>query len=506
VFGPDVTGGAGVLNGQSPSFTAPSTVSSVRFELRVTDELGAVSQASVVQINVMEDRARAIFVSKLGDNNNPGTDRNAPVETITIGIAKAATMPGGPADVYVVNGSYEENVSLSSGVSIYGGFHSGTWLRDPAAAPVFINGGTNMIAVSGFQVANVTMDGLTIRTPPEALILGQSVQTIFLYQSQNITITNNEITAGDGQAGSGGQFGFPGVQGRAGDPGAAAVCTSTLTGGAGGAGGLPGQPEAASQLGVAGGAGGDGGSQNVSGENGSAGSPSGGIAGGGGGPGGTTSAPAGGDGAAGTNGTNGQNGTGAAQLGRLTNIGYIPADGTDGTSGTPGSAGGGAGGGAGTATGAGGGGGGGGASGGGGNFGHGGKGGGGSFAIVVISSTGITIDRNILRTGDGGVGSAGGLGGAGRPGGLGGMGGGGCGGGGNGGRGGNGGAGGTGGHGGGGAGGPSIAILKDDGSQVTIGGNNTYHIGSPGEGGFSPGQGGAGGFAGNTLSLPLSTL
>jgi hypothetical protein len=505
-FGPDVTGGAGVLNGQSPTFTAPSSVSSVRFELRVTDDFGAVSQASVVQINVMEDKARAIFVSPLGDNNNAGTDRTAPLETITIGIAKAATLAGGPADVYVINGQYDENVSLSSGVSIYGGYHSGSWLRDPAAAPVLIEGGTNMITVSGFQVTNVTLDGLTIRTPLEALIVGQSVHAVFLNQSQNITITNNEITAGDARAGAGGQFGFPGVQGRPGDPGDSAVCTATPTGGAAGAGGLPGQPDAGAQLGVAGGGGGSGGSANVSGGNGTTGSASGGIAGGAGGPGGTTSAPAGGDGTAGTNGTNGTNGTGGAQLGRLSSIGYIPVDGTNGTSGTPGSAGGGAGGGGGTATGAGGGGGGGGASGGGGNFGQGGKGGGGSFAIVVVSSTGLTIDGNTLRTGSGGTGGPGGVGGTGRPGGLGGMGGGGCGGGGNGGRGGNGGAGGNGGHGGGGGGGPSIGILYDDGSQVTIGGNNTFHIDSPGDGGFSPGQGGAAGVSANTRSLPLSTL
>ena len=506
VFGPDVTGGTDVLNGQSPTFTAPSSVSSVRFELRVTDEFGAVSQASVVQINVMEDKARAIFVSPLGDDNNPGTDRDAPVETITRGIALAASFAGGPADVYVGNGSYEEHVGLATGVSIYGGYHSGTWLREPAAAPVFITGGTSMITVMGVQVSNLTVDGLSIRTPPEFVATGQNMQTVFLRETQNITITNNEITAGDAGPGSGGQFGFPGVQGRPGDPGALAMCTGTPTGGAAGAGGLPGPPEAGAQLGVSGGAGGSGGSQNVSGGSGTAGNANNGIGGGAGGPGGTTSAPAGGDGTPGTDGTNGQNGAGGAQIGRLTVLGYVPANGSDGTSGTRGSGGGGAGGGSGTATGAGGGGGGGGASGGGGNLGQGGKGGGGSFTIVVISSTGITIDGNILRTGSGGIGGIGGLGGLGRPGGLGGIGGSGCGGGGNGGRGGNGGAGGSGGPGGGGGGGPSIAILKDDGSQVTIGGGNTFHIDSPGEGGFSPGQGGAGGASGNTHSMPLSPL
>lgn len=94
------------------------------------------------------------------------------------------------------------------------------------------------------------------------------------------------------------------------------------------------------------------------------------------------------------------------------------------------------------------------------------------------------------------------LGGTGRPGGLGGFGGSGCAGGGNGGRGGMGGAGGNGGHGGGGAGGPSIGIVKDATSTVTIGANNSYLLGLPGEGGFSQGASGAAGISENTRTIP----
>jgi hypothetical protein len=496
--GPDVTGGAGFLTGQTPTFTAPATVSSVRFELRATDEFGKESQASVVQINVMEDKTRAIFASPLGNDQNDGRSRSAPVRTIVRGLGLATAMGGG-ADVYVTNGSYDENIGLQQGVSIYGGYQSATWIRDPAAYPVILTGGQSMNTILGLNVSDVIVDGLRIRTPQEALVLGTSVQTVFLRQTQNITFTNNEITAGEAAPGTGGQFGSNGVQGLPGAPGANAVCPA---GGARGNGGQPGQPSAGSQLGVAGGAGGNGGSQNVSGEAGTSGGSLGALAGGSGGSGGTTASPAGAPGDAGTNGSPGQNGLGGAQIGTLTVNGYAPADGTNGTNGTPGSAGGGGGGGGGTATGAGGGGGGGGASGGGGNLGQAGNGGGGSFAFVIVNSTGITIDRNTIITGRGGAGAGGGLGGNGAPGGLGGASGNGCAGGGNGGRGGNGGSGGGGGHGGGGGGGPSIGILKDAASTVNIGGTNTFQIGSPGAGGFSQGNSGANGVAGNSHTIP----
>jgi hypothetical protein len=497
VAGPDVTGGPGFLTGPSPTFTAPAQVSTVRFELRVTDPGGSESQASVTDVFVMEDKTRAIFVSKLGNDLNSGT-RASPVQTIVRGLG-LATAAGGGTDVYVSNGSYEEMIGLQTGVSIYGGYQSATWLRDPMQFPVTLIGGQNMITVLGLNASNVIIDGMRIRTPHEATATGLSVHTVFLNQTQDITITNSEITAGNALGGSGGQFGALGVQGRPGDTGTNAVCTATPTGGAGGAAGQPGPPSAGSQLGVAGGEGGDGGSQNISGENGTSGTAAGSLTGGPGGTGGTLGTPAGGAGENGTSGTAGQNGTGGAQLGTLSAAGYVPADGTDGTSGTRGSGGGGGGGGSGTAAGAGGGGGGGGASGGGGNLGQGGKGGPGSFAIFVRSSTGIVLDRNTIITGTGGEGGSGGLGGNGGPGGLGALGGSGCGGGGMGGRGGNGGTGGAGGHGGGGGGGPSIGIIYDAASTVTIGPSNTFQIGTPGAGGFSPGNPGSSGIVGHAV-------
>ena len=496
VFGPDVTGGVGFLDGQTPTFTAPSTVSSLRFELRVTDELGAQSQASLVQINVMENAALAIFVSPLGDDNNEGTSRSAPVRTIIIGVARAATLPGGPRDVYVVNGTYNEGVNLQTGVSIYGGFQSGTWLRDPAAAPVTILGPGNMVGLFGSNVSDITIDGLNIRTPESFLTTGQSAYGIYLSNTQDITITNNSVVAGEAGPGSGGQFGFPGAHGLRGDNGTNAACPAP---GGGGAGGLPQTPSAGSQLGPTGGAGGGGGAP---GSGGQAGAPGAGTTAGDAGQGGAYEGGGGGAGGAGQAGTNGVDGVGAGEGIVLGINGYVPRNGTNGTPGTSGSSGGGGGGGAGTTTGAGGGGGGGGAGGGGGNGGQGGFGGGGSFAILVMGSTNVTIIGNTLRAGDGGIGGPGGARGGGGIGGQAGTGGAGCDGGGVGGPGGAGGHGGIGGHGGGGAGGPSIGILADAGSTITVA-SNVIVLGNPGAGGFSQGGIAAQGPAGITADTHI---
>ena len=493
VFGPDVTGGAGFFSAPAPTFTAPANVSTLRFELRVTDDGGAQSQASVVQVNVMEDRTRAIFVSPLGNDNNTGT-RQSPLATVVQGIARAATAGGG-TDVYVANGTFEGSYALATGVSLYGGFASGTWMRDPVNHPTTLVGPGNMVGVYGSQVSDITIDGLRIQTPAEFLSTGQSAYGIFLSQAQDIRITNNRISSGRAGPGSGGQFGFAGVAGLRGGDGGNAVC-SPRTGGTPGAGGQTGQPSAGSQVGFAGGAGGPGDPYTVApqGDWGSGPNPgrpgtSGQVAANGG------NAGAGGDGSA------GENGQGGSSFGSIGIAGYLPASGTNGTNGTPGSSGGGGGGGGGGGTGSGGGGGGGGASGGGGNLGQGGHGGGGSFGVFVLGSTGILVQNNAITSGEGGAGGLGGRGGNGAIGGLPGMGGAGCNDGGNGGLGGAGGRGGDGGHGGGGGGGPSIGIFEDAASQLTITGN-TYQIGTAGEAGFSEGNLGAAGITAQTRKQP----
>jgi hypothetical protein len=180
-------------------------------------------------------------------------------------------------------------------------------------------------------------------------------------------------------------------------------------------------------------------------------------------------------------------------MGVVSASGYAPAAGLDGSLGTHGKGGGGGGGGGGGTAecdsygSSGGGGGGGGSAGGGGGK---GTGGGGSFGILLWNCNGMIVRNSTIATGIGGAGGnggPGGIGGTGGPGGPGGP----YGGpssqddGSNGAPGGNGGAGGNGGSGGGGGGGPTFGIYHAGPGSLNVG-SNTFMVGTPGPGGFSP--------------------
>ncbi|HWE44026.1 MAG TPA: Ig-like domain-containing protein, partial [Gemmatimonadaceae bacterium] len=236
VAGPDVTAGAGFLTGQTPAFTAPATVSAVRFELRTTDASGMQSQGAIVQVNVMEDKTRAIFVSPTGNDANAGTSRDAPVKTLAMAISRAGALGGG-ADIYAVNGTYDESLSLASGTSVYGGYQSATWLRDAQQFQTTISGNTSMVAVTGSGISDIALDGLVIRTPLAFNATGQSMYGVRLYQSTNVRISNDVIIVGDAGPGSGGQFGASGKPALGGAPGAGGSCGGAVAGGMGGVGG-----------------------------------------------------------------------------------------------------------------------------------------------------------------------------------------------------------------------------------------------------------------------------
>jgi hypothetical protein len=498
LFGPDVTGGIGTLTGVSPSFTAPAAVSTVRFSLVVTD--GTASSApATLQINVMEDKDNAVFVSPAGDDGNSGT-RSAPLGTVQAAIVMAAA-GGQGADVYVAAGTYNESVELASGVSVYGGFGT-MWVRDLDTEVAAIVGGST--AVTGTGVTSLTLDGLSIAAG-NATTPGGSSYGVYLDGSQDVTVTHSVVTAGDGMDGSAGSTGAAGATGASGTAGQAGcedsggLCggCSRPSGGAGGGG-----------PGFAGGTGGRPGREDASGSAGASGE---GPLGGAGGPGtpseqGNWNTPSQYVGVDGGNGSAGTDGSGGGAFGAAGALGYVAADGQNGSGGASGSGGGGGGGGGGgtyLCDSYGGGGGGGGAGGTGGAAGQAGTGGGGSFGIWLDGSTNIVVQENTIVTGQGGAGGTGGAGGAGGVGGAGGWGGdqtrprAGCPYGGadeqddgsNGGAGGVGGNGGRGGHGGGGGGGPSIGIVESATSTSTLSGN-TFTLGDPGVGGSSAGTSG----------------
>lgn len=155
VSGPAV----GNLSGQNPTFTAPSEVSTIEFDLTVGDGLDTSPPDRIV-IWVLEDKTAALWVNgATGDDANSGT-RAAPFATIQAAI-DAADAAGAGADIYVAAGTYAESVTLRDQVSLYGGF-SDVWLREIQSNETIIDGGPT--AVTGSSAGALTLDGLTMRS------------------------------------------------------------------------------------------------------------------------------------------------------------------------------------------------------------------------------------------------------------------------------------------------------------------------------------------------------
>ncbi len=407
-----------------------------------------------------------------GQDSNPGT-KEAPLATIAAGIAKAAAVSP-PATVRVAKGSYAETLTLSDGVSMFGGYDaSADWGRDVAANTTEITGDDHVVTASGFT-SKTYLDGFTI-TSAAATAPGASSTALAIVGCSDVEVRGVTVVAGDGAAGVDGGSGMTGGIGSAGKIGvkgcedSSGLCSSCSrpSGGAGGqsacgqTGGTGGKPGKGSDAGNTGGVG---------------------ISGTPGGPGGS-STHNGTVGQPGASGPGGSDGNGGVNLGVFDGAGvYTPTGGEDGMDGQPGNGGGGGGGGGGGTSycdsyGSSGGGGGGGGCGGGGGLA--GGGGGGSFGVIVIDSK-VVFTGCDIAAGNGGAGGAGGGGGMGGGGGSPGAGGpyGGSGeqdDGGNGAAGGRGGDGGTGGAGGGGGGGPSAAIVCLGSSNVTIPSNAARH-------------------------------
>ncbi len=486
VFGTDVTGGTHKLPSVAlPTFTAPSEVGTLKFDLVVNDSL-ADSPAAHVQVNLMKDFTKAFFVSSTtGLDSNAGTTRALPMKTIQAAIGKAAP---NRADLYVGSGNYPESVSLADGVSIFGGFNPSDWVRPVIAAPTTVIAAPTPVAVSGGSLAlPLELERLTINSAKATAAGGSSIGVRISSSTGLVSLRGCTIAAADGVAGSAATDGSTGNPGSTGGNGS--------VGGAGNGG--------TSTCGVGGGAGGPAVTGSFNGNPGSNG-----LFGGGGinGTGGSGVKGAGvcgdpfshgnnapDDATPGSPGANGGNGIQGPLLGVFSAGNYVAPAGGAGSAGKPGGGGGGGGSGSGDSTFCGilccnnqtsGGGGGGGSAGCGGTAGTGGHGGGGSFAVVSLSSA-VVVDGCQLSTGSGGAGGRGGNGGTGGLGGsfsAGGSSGGGSAGAGAGGK--NGGNGGSAGSGAGGPGGPSVCVAFV-GQIPTITPNNCTRVsgGAAGSGG-----------------------
>jgi hypothetical protein len=368
------------------------------------------------------DASRAIFVSPMGSDSNPGTMAQ-PKRTIQNAVTTAAASSP-PRDVYVAAGTYTGQVTLANGVSIYGGYDASTmpWGRGMMNSTTLDSGSTTAVLGSGLAMP-VTLQLMTIRAA-NATAAGASSYGVRLADcSGRVTIEACNVIAGNGADGANGLSGRSGNTGQAGGNGGTGTAGSSggsdcAPGGRGGQGGT-GYPQAGQ-----------------SGANGT--TAIGGVAGGVGGVGGATGvdclregrASHGSRGLDGSSGENGLNGWAPASFGTIGSDATYTAPSS--TEATPGRHGGGGGGGGESRTiitiippssrcnaETGGGGGGGGGCGGG-TAGQNGRSGGGSFPVLV-SNTSAVLRQVTLRAGRGGNGGNGGIGGLGAAGGQGGM-------------------------------------------------------------------------------------
>ena len=512
-FGDTVT----QLSGRRPSFTAPDEVSTLVWELSVS--LDGEVQTDTVNVQVQEDRLKAIFVGAENPSAVADGTRDAPYGSLSEALLSLS--PGD--DLYVMTQSTAYTLvnalEIPDGTSLYGGYDE-NWVRDvntrrtglqrdtttdPNA--VSIAGVTQDMWISGFSIY-ANGDNSNVQATPENSVVALSIigdsgtNTAVLHIEDN-TIESSAVKSGSSSA-AGSSYAVKAV-----GLSSLRLLNNTLIAGSGGLGSSGGAGSAgtkgANGSGRSGGAataGGNGGSGGTAGNNGSNGGPSG--TGGSGGAGGyyvwlcgsEGNPKVGGNGAPGAAGTDG-NGAVLPAYATL-DLDYLVTSGTGGGLGSHGRGGGGGGGGQGCDIGAGGGNGGGGGEGGTrGSAGSGGSGGGASIALWLNDVKSSEIRGNTITAGTGGQAGAGGRGGNGGSGGqyasgsggstnlfgVTGR---------SGARGGWGGTGGRGGHGGGGAGGSSFGVFVAPGIAPLLF-DNVINAGNGGAGGFSYMNAGHGG-------------
>lgn len=244
VAGPDVTGGSGFLTGAQPGFTAPGTVSTLAFELRVTDSRGPSAPARVL-IDVLESTDGALFVDgDAGSDDDGDGSRSNPFATIAFALEQVED--GDDIDIYVKSladdARYDETgdtLRPSTFTSLYGGYDS-NWVRDVNGNRTGVDG--DSVAVdfadvdgeswfSGFDIhaadganASSVVTGVSVRDGDGVLTIEdntvlagdvgegnsttpQSSYGLRLAGVSAVRVYRNEITAGRGADGNSGNSG-----------------------------------------------------------------------------------------------------------------------------------------------------------------------------------------------------------------------------------------------------------------------------------------------------------
>ena len=190
----------------------------------------------------------AIFVSKDGDDTNPGT-RELPLYSLAHAITTAAT--NGKRDVYVATGVFTGSLRLADGVGLFGGYSPEFDRHDALVYETALIGtfgddhfGTvDAIDLGATNAARDTvLDGFTIFGVAAGNVEGGNSYAIYLRNvGPRMRVSNNRVLAGAAGNGGSGTRGVDGQSGADGFPGAgarnlASDCTTVneTNGGSGG--------------------------------------------------------------------------------------------------------------------------------------------------------------------------------------------------------------------------------------------------------------------------------
>ncbi|MEM7153616.1 MAG: hypothetical protein AAF799_12290 [Myxococcota bacterium] len=162
----------------------------------------------------------SVFVdSSTGDDTNDGLTMDTPVATLSRGIELAADS-GSFLAVLVTAGTYEESVSLASGVGVYGGYASGTWTRD--FDPTIIQSNESPTVAASALTLPTRLQALTIRGP-NLESGGQASIAVLAVDIDEGMLSVDACTIEGGQGGDG-EDGFDGAAGGDGSLGGDSAC------------------------------------------------------------------------------------------------------------------------------------------------------------------------------------------------------------------------------------------------------------------------------------------
>lgn len=191
------------------------------------------------------DRAVSLFVSKVGADDGEGS-LTSPLSTLSRALELASLPNANIRDIYVATGVYSENITLVNGVSLYGGYSLDFRDRDPEEHPTTILGrppqGAERGTITALTISQgTTLDGFSIYGSNANVPGGNSVAVFILDSTASLTLSHNQIIAGNGGPGRRGEAGGSGALGRDGARGSDAISAESPTcqdrasdGGAGG--------------------------------------------------------------------------------------------------------------------------------------------------------------------------------------------------------------------------------------------------------------------------------